>query len=307
VIARAEDETSRREASSAGNVCHDFPLILPRSSFRRWLKVAVGRNVLRVRPQLVQRFEAGELPRGRFWERAALAALADRYGKAGTMDRLAIQQVHFWSRRDLGELFYDRTRARLQRQLFSGRHRPALDAMERELAAGDFHTLVEIGCGTGDLLAYLETRLHDVRRCIGLDLNGVQIARNRSRFAERPRLEFLAEDVSEWITRNARPGTAYFSYGGVFEYFTQDKFQSLLSAIAARPPAFLALVEPVGMDHDMDADAASRPYGREMSHSHAYPALLEAAGFEIAWRQESADQRSRWMMLVAHKRAGPWH
>jgi hypothetical protein len=61
------------------------------------------------------------------------------------------------------------------------------------------------------------------------------------------------------------------------------------------------------MDHDMDADAASRPYGREMSHSHAYPALLEAAGFEIAWRQESADQRSRWMMLVAHKRAGPLH
>jgi hypothetical protein len=30
---------------------------------------------------------------------------------------------------------------------------------------------------------------------------------------------------------------------------------------------------------------------------------VEAAGLEIAWRQESADQRSRWMMLVAQKRA----
>jgi SAM-dependent methyltransferase len=300
VIERSKDETSRREA---GTVCHDFPLILPRSSFRRWLKVTVGRSVLHARPQLVNRFEAGELPRGRFLERAALAALADQYRKAGTIDRLATQHAQFWSRQDLGELFYDRTAERLQRQLFSGRHRPALDTIEHELAAGGFHTLVEIGCGTGDVLAHLQTRLPGLKRCIGLDLNSVQIARNRRRFAARAQLEFLAEDVSDWVQRNAQPGIAYFSYGGVFEYFTQEKFQDLLASIADGPPVLLALVEPIGMDHDMDSATDSVPFGREMSHSHAYPILVEAAGFEIAWRQESADQRSRWMMLVAQKRA----
>ena len=300
MIERNQDETGHRES---GTVCHDFPLILPRSAFRRWLKVTVGRSVLHARPQLVDRFEAGELPRGRFLERAALAALADQYRKAGTIDRLAIQHARFWSRQDLGELFYDHTAERLQRQLFTGRHRPALDTIERELATGRFHTLVEIGCGTGDLLAHLQTRFPGLKRCIGLDLNVVQIARNLRRFAAQARLEFLAEDVSEWIQRNAQPGIAYFSYGGVFEYFTQEKFEGLLAAIAEQPPALLALVEPIGMDHDMDADAASRPYGREMSHSHAYPALVEAAGLEVAWRQETADQRSRWMMLVAQKRA----
>ena len=285
------------EQAAQGEQVKGFPLALPQRGWRRWAKFSLGAIMLRLHSDLVTRFEAGLPPRNRL-EQLALAVLAIRYREAGCFNRLARQHHEFWLRGPC-DFVYDATGPRLEKQLFNGPHRIALDRLEAELEQGSFHTVCEIGCGNGAVLAYLADRLPAVDRFIGLDLNAAQIARNQVQHAADTRLEFSACDAIDWITHHAGPNMAFYTYGGVFEYFTQSQLEGMLLTLAMHTPTCIALVEPVSFDHDFEADSTSQPHGRELSYSHAYPALLAKAGFQGIWQAESADAKSRWMMLLA--------
>ena len=275
-----------------------FPLALPGSGLRRRAKIGIGALVLLVRPGLAARFEAGEAPRS-WLERAALAALITRYRKAGTLDRLVQQHARFWAS-DASLPFYQRTSSRLQ-GMFHGDHQPLAEAVENLLAHESFHTLCEIGCGSGVVLAHFASRLPGITRFVGIDLNAAQIERNTQAFAGDPRLEFVAGDAFDWISQHARPGMAYFVYGGVLEYFTQARLQALLELIARQSPVCIALAEPLAKDHDIDAEPVSRPHGFELSNSHPYPRLMTDAGLTVVWRRECVSVNTRWLMLVAQR------
>lgn len=275
-----------------------FPLWLPQSPLRRGLKVALGRLALLASPGVGRRLENGEAPAG-LVERMALAALIDRHQRAGTLESLSHLHRNFWAG-DQAAGFYAATEDRFER-VFLGQHRTVVEQLAKLVASGDFHTLCEVGCGGGQVLSHLQDQLPGLRRLVGLDLNASQIRLNQERYADQPRLEFVAGDAAEWIPAQIGPGWIVFAYGGVFEYFTQAQLGRLLSVIAAQAPASVGFVEPVAEDQALAADGPSQAFGTELSYSHPYLRLVEEAGFKVVCQEETrfGDSGLRAILQVA--------
>ncbi|MEP6908670.1 MAG: class I SAM-dependent methyltransferase [Pseudoxanthomonas sp.] len=274
-----------------------FPLWLPQQSrWRRLLKVALGNLMLALRPGLKQKLESGTAPAG-LAERLAMAALVDQHQRAGTLESLSHLHRNFWAG-EQSTAFYSATESRFEK-VFLGKHRAIVDTLVEVAAGGEFHTVCEIGCGSGQVLEFLKDQLPDVKQLIGLDLNGAQMEVNRQRFQHEPRMQFVAGDAAEWIPQHAGPGWIFVIYGGVFEYFTQSQLQVLFGTIASHAPACIALVEPLADDQDLSAAGPSSAYGMELSYSHPYVRLIEDSGMRITWRQDTHFAEHRAVMLVA--------
>lgn len=261
-----------------------FPLWLPQSPLRRKIKVALGRMALLARPGLAHQLESGGAPSSMIG-RIALAALVDRHQRAGTLESLSHLHRNFWAG-DKANGFYSATQDRFER-VFLGEHRVIVERLAKIMASGDFHTLCEVGCGSGQVLAHLKDELPGLRRLIGLDLNTAQIRINSERHSGEARLEFVAADAAEWIPSQIGPGWIVFAYGGVFEYLTQTQLAELLRVLAANAPACIGFVEPVAEGQDLAAEGASLAYGTELSYSHPYLHLIEKAGLSTVWRAET--------------------
>jgi hypothetical protein len=86
----------------------------------------------------------------------------------------------------------------------------------------------------------------------------------------------------------------------VLEYFTQAEVRQLFTHIARRlGPALVSLCEPVGLDHDLDRDVASSPYGTEHSFSHNYLHLLREAGFQVLYSSDFRRGQHRLLRILA--------
>jgi hypothetical protein len=88
------------------------------------------------------------------------------------------------------------------------------------------------------------------------------------------------------------------SYGGVMEYFLEDELAVMFDMLKKKSPVAVALVEPIYDNYDLSKDTASRSSGMEHSFSHNHRHLLESAGFEIKYQNES-ELDFRWMTIVA--------
>ena len=272
-----------------------FPLASQGSRARAFARAAAGRLLATLQPAVVRRLEAGEAPRDRN-ERLLLAGLVARHRARGSLERLAAQHTRFWESPSAVD-FHAATAARCEEDL-RGAQSLVFDLLGEAFADNRLHSLCEIGCGSGRVLAEAAARLPALTSLVGLDLSAAQSAANRSRHSD-PRLAFVAADAQEWIPANAAPGWCFLSYGGVLEYFTQDALARLFGAIASHAPAGVVVVEPLGDDFDLGSETRSRPYGQELSFSHNYPSLLERAGLRITRRHEYRVRGLRWIALAA--------
>lgn len=273
----------------------DFPLQNRDSRLRRLAKSTTGSFLAMLRPDITRRLEAGAPP-GNGLERLVLAGLVARCHASGNMDRLMPQHTRYWEGGS-AVLFHAATEARC-RDEFHRVHGFAPRMLERLIEATGLHSLCEIGCGSGLVLDELGTALPQLRELTGLDLSADQTAINRSRYRD-PRYSFTQGDACRWIPEHARPGTIFMTYGGVFEYFPETAMNALLRDIASLAPAALMLIEPIAMDHDLEREPHSRPYGDELSLSHNYPQLLAQSGFAVLERRECIGGGLRWLAITA--------
>lgn len=217
----------------------------------------------------------------------------------GRGDARALQKnlSHFW-RAGTADVYYDRYLDRYQKW-FLGPHHEIVDRLADLSRSGEYHRLIEVGCGAGRVLDHCAAAMPEIQSFIGVDINPSIIARDQADYAQNPRLQFLAADASVWLQDNAAPGSILLTYGGVMEYFSAEALSAIFFPLAQHRPAAVALVEPVDPEHDLARDAASHAFGQENSFSHNHEKLLLAAGYEVTFRKTLHLGGISWVMLLA--------
>lgn len=191
--------------------------------------------------------------------------------------------------------------------IFLKYHLGLVDAMKEAISKfgnGEVR-LVELGSGDGRVLQYLRERLSGVDAFVGIDLNENQILECREKYRDEPKLSFENHDVSEWLSEHPARQTVLFTNGGVLEYFTRAQLLELFSLLQANGPCVVAITETLAVDHDLENDLETFPYGHEYAFSHNYAAILREAGFEPGFRNDRFTKEgeehhpSRWYQLLA--------
>jgi predicted TPR repeat methyltransferase len=175
--------------------------------------------------------------------------------------------------------------------------------IETQAPHTNFQHIYEIGCGGGQVLAYMRDRFPDIISLTGIDLGAEQIQKN-SASNKTNSVEFAAADATSWIPKNAERNCVLMANGGVFEYFLQAELEGLFSFAAQNlSPVAICIIETIGTDHDLETETDSLIYGREMAFSHNYPHLLRKAGFSIINIKErdghEIDGGGRWIRVLA--------
>jgi O-methyltransferase involved in polyketide biosynthesis len=192
--------------------------------------------------------------------RLILRAQARRAARGGDWSSLAERLAAYWKSRE-GDRFYDAFADRFD-EWFHNTHAAWVVALCSEIEAGPYDRLVEIGCGDGRALRYFAERLPSIKSFTGIDLNSSIIDRNRTRYANIPRLNFVEGDGAAWLAQHAAPGLVVVTYGGVLEYFSPDSVTQLFEGLAARAsPVLVALVEPIDESFDFTRETLSRALG----------------------------------------------
>lgn len=265
----------------------------------------LGSALLSLMPQRAAALKSGQLPDAPdFLDHMLIAGLVHDHQQRGRLDELTALHDWFWTHGPATE-FHEFAETRFDRY-FLGHHAAIVPALRAALAAGaPAAALCEIGCGCGRVLQHLAREFPGVPRVIGLDLSEAQVERNRARYVAE-RMQFEAGDGIAWIARNAQPGWAYLSYGGVLEYVARARVAALYESLATRlAPATMLLVEPLAADHDLEREPQSKVYGAENTFSHNHVALLADAGFELLSRFEQQVDGQRWLLIVARSLVPP--
>ena len=271
--------------------------------WKKKLRCATGRIFGALRPGLARK--VGADPFNPQWGKAAKLVRNGLFHQAlATGDHASLKRflVEYWGS-DEGRAFHDNFRARFETH-FLGHASRSIDDFEEHLrsAGPAIDRVVEVGCGSGQVMGCLADRFPKFASFTGLDLSDKQIEENRRTFAERRELEFVTADVCDWIPAHGEAGTLVLTNGGVLEYIDQPALEGLLCCISDKmAPASLIVAETVANDHDLNAELGSLVYGREMSFSHNYPHLIQSAGFSIRFQEEwVADDDCRWIYIHAH-------
>ncbi len=265
---------------------------------RDTIKLLAG-NLLEVLAPWVRRDLDADRHSGRFikLKRWILYARTTRAKARGDASALQKSLFQFW-RADTADPYFERYQDRYDKW-FLGPHHEIVDQLAKLTRSGAYNHLVEVGCGSGRVLAHCAEAMPQMSDFIGVDINPVIIAHDRTAFAPNPRLQFLAADASVWLQKNARPGTILLTYGGVMEYFSAETLSAMFCGLAQHHPAAVALVEPVDPDHDLANDPASHVFGQENSFSHNHEKLLQNAGYRTLFRKDLRLGGASWVMLVA--------
>lgn len=269
-------------------------------------KAAAGRWLEKRRPELAARvardpFRADHGPAARLIRNALQARAVDERDH----DLLERFLRNYWSSETADE-FFEHFSHRFE-TLFLRHHLGVVEELDRRLDASGhgLSRLVELGSGDGQALEYLRMRLPQLEEFVGLDLNRVQVEACAERCADPPELRFEHVGDEDWLRRNPRPGTILFTNGGVLEYMTRRRVRSLLDALRAGGPCVAAFTETLALDHELERDDASHPYGHELAFSHNYPAILREAGFEVKHVNDRFTEPgeehhpNRWFQVVA--------
>lgn len=268
------------------------------SQSKETLKLWVGSLLEMLVPWATRDMDQG-LNSGRFmkikrWILYARTARARLRGDTGALQKSLFQS---W-RTDAADAYFDRYLDRYEKW-FLGPHHGIVDQLATLAQSGAYSRLVEVGCGAGRVLEHCANAMPQVPAFIGVDINPTVIARDKVAFAQNSRLQFFATDASVWLNENTQIGTILLTYGGVMEYFAATTLTAMFTSLAQHGPAAVALVEPVDPDHDLAQDAASHAFGQENSFSHNHEKLLQAAGYDVMFRETLRLGGATWVMLLA--------
>lgn len=166
--------------------------------------------------------------------------------------------------------------------------------------------LVEVGCGDGKVLQYLAENIPRVSHFTGLDLSKEEITKCQERYPNEEKMDFTAEDIFDWLEANTNTALVFLTNGGVLEYFTRKQLERLFTLVRIRPhPTWIVLTETLALDHFLDKEPETFPYGRELAFSHNYSALLGESGFQEVWRNDrptkpgEENHPTRWLQILA--------
>ena len=281
-----------------------FPLARQSAhSVKGALKTALGRVLLPLMRARTEELRAGRLGATlSLRDRLMIAALVDRHEKLGTLEQLNGLHDWLWSSGQAVH-FHEQAQARFDTWWLQ-QHSAVLAPLQTLFDArpGALHTLIEIGCGSGLVLADVAQRMPQLQRLIGLDLSTEQTARNARRYEANARLQFASGDAATWLQQHAERGSVCFTNAGVLEYFPERKLRALLQHFATLSPAAFACVEPIDSQHELARELTSHSYGAERSWSHNYPHLFADCGFHVLWQQELDFAGVRWLLVVAQAR-----
>jgi SAM-dependent methyltransferase len=272
-----------------------------RQQLRNVARAIYGTVLERLRPDLVRKLDAdiaGAESEGDVRAKAAILYARLRRARLVGNRTAAEAALRGWWQAETGDDFYDSYRDRFGKWFF-GPHQVLIDRLCQHVADAGLTELVEIGCGDGRALAHCATRMPDLERLVGLDVNAGIIARNRAATRGDARITFEVGDAGAWLTAHPSGGRVLLSYGGVMEYLAPETLAALLRGLAAHPPAAVALCEPVAPEHDLDRETGALMFGFESSFSHNHAHQLRAAGFHVLWQQEMLLDGIRWMMIMA--------
>ena len=200
-------------------------------------------------------------------------------------DKISNYHRSFWAGRGAKE-FYENTRERFD-DVFLMYYTDVINELENLLEVKRyFHTLCEIGTGSGQVISYLAERLPGIERFIGIDLCKEQIDENKIVYGNT-NLEFANHSALSWIEEYGKQNSVFLTNNGVLEYFTQRELEKMVGYISRNlSPSIFIAIEPLAIDHDLERDYKSHPYGNEFSFSHNYPHIFSEAGFSIEYQKE---------------------
>ncbi|WP_036151605.1 hypothetical protein [Maribacter forsetii] len=112
---------------------------------------------------------------------------------------------------------------------------------------------------------------------------------NKDTYVANKKLEFVASDGFEWANSHATENMIFVTSRGVLEYFTEPKLQEFLHGLNALGKTIFIAIEPNGVNHNLETDKTSQPYGYERSFSHNYEVLFKTAGFNL-WHNTKKDK-----------------
>lgn len=279
-----------------------FPLVIAGSGWRRRAKLALGYTAAALMPARVKAIETGTIGEHlSAADRLIVGALVHRaIAREEPLDHLAYLHRHLWNG-DHVTTYHASAENRFD-EWFLPHQAIIIDALEKNLATqtpGQFHTLCEIGTGSGIVLDYLSRRLvkSGIEKFIGLDLSPAQVAIDAQRFRA---CAFIAADACIWIPEHAGPGWIFFCCGGVLEYIAPATLAKLLAHTAATvAPTRWVIVEPIDLAHDLANDTKSHPFGFENTWSHHYPHLLRQAGMTVLYQHDLHFHGMRWQLVIA--------
>ncbi len=292
-----QPQTSEKVLNDGGDW---YPFGVPASRLKAAVILLLGSLLRCLRPQRMAELQAArfddfaDLSRQDRWMLAALGAYARRNHQLELL-----QPVHkkFWEAGE-GASLHQHYADRFETD-FLKHHAEIAVWLREEAASAGATRLVEFGCGRGETLEYCVNEA-GFQQGTGVDLSAQLLDIARASI-QNPALDFQHSDAIEWLKAHGQPGTVFLTNGGVLEYFTPAQLQEMFSHIQTHlGPSLVALVEPLGLDHDQKASPKSQIYGSEMSFSHPYDVLLEAAGLKVVRKKDyRVGDRERWMMVVA--------
>ena len=249
------------------------------------LKTFLGQFLISCRPHYAEELaKKGMNPtlnqKTRLTDRLICHSLLENAVQKGNTEKLAAYYRNFWIKRGHDHFStYNDT--------LKGFFLPHCDFLFEELNVllrdhpTNFTTMVEIGTGHGDVLNYLSSKFSDIPRFIGIDLSPIQIGIIKKKYETNPKLEYIAGDALNWVKKNGKTKTIFFTSGGVLEYLTEQRLQKFLDFLNKLRPIIFIAIEPLGRNADFVKNPLSQPYGPERSFSHNYLKMFKNAGFEI--------------------------
>lgn len=263
------------------------------------IKTAIGRLITLTHPKLRAEVHAGDMggPQRRLkrWISKTEFARLNARGDGTTVQQALTRR---WTSGNTSVNYYDEYSERFD-QMFSGAHGQIVDWLKAYADTGDVRHVIEVGCGDGRALAHMATRITEITKWTGVDINADIIARNQEAFAARDDLEFVAADAVDWLSEHAGPGTLLMTYGGVMEYIAAETLLQWFALVGERQGAGVLLVEPVDPGHDLETMSNSHIWGWENSYSHNHRALLAQADFRILESAKTTFMKYSWVMILA--------
>lgn len=267
------------------------------------LKMLLGTTAEKLIPQLAREVDTGASTgkhvRLKNWIVYSRLARAQEGGDTSSMS-----SAHFdYWKSDTSNAFYDQYTFRYE-QWFLKHHAVLVDKVAEACGeSGAYRRFLEIGCGDGRVTQYCQGKIAGLEEVVGLDINPTIISRNAKSPSLDSKIEWVHGHATEWLTAHPRSGTILFSYGGVLEYFAEEKLLELLATLGAHAPALIGLVEPIDPHHDLESVKKSYPFGAENSFSHNHRVLLEKSGYTVRFDQEMLVGGVRWTVMLGEKKA----
>lgn len=296
------DNKTRAIATETGSAADSWvqppkvPLGLPGNPIKRHVKIFIGTLMARLMPKRLQRLHTEARYAGLgLIDQWMLAATAYKAQQTGDQNFTSHILQKFWESDEAAHWMQGNSR---YHEMFLPYHSRVVAPLLQTALSNNCFKLFEIGCGRGDVLRHLAAAMPSLQALTGLDLNQ-KLLDEAAGHTRDVRITYQVGDARLELQSLLEPGSIVVTCGGVYEYWSQQQLLDSFRLIAAHPRCVVALVEPLGSDHDLSMQKNSRPYGMEASLSHNYRHLLEVTGFTVSFSDELYTAAQRWQLMVA--------